>query len=91
MNKSNEKTAQQPQVKELICKLREIQVGLQNSLTHLQQTLAKFESDPEIVASLENAKRDAEARASSLETEVKQLREELEAIKDLLGFNADKK
>jgi hypothetical protein len=44
-----------------------------------------------LLTSLENAKRDAESRASNLEAEVEQLREELKAIKDLLGSNIEKK
>jgi len=90
LTKSGEKTAQDPKMEELICKLKEIQVGLKNNLADLQQKLAAFDSRPEILANLDHAKRDAEARASSLEEEVKQLREELDAIKDMLGPNAGK-
>jgi len=90
LTKSGEKTAQEPKMEELICKLKEIQVGLKNSLADLQLKLATFDSQPEVLANLDHAKRDAEARASSLEEEVKHLREELEAIKDMLGPGAGK-
>jgi hypothetical protein len=53
--------------------------------------LAALYSEPELLTSLENAKRDAESRADNLEAEVEQLREELKAIKDLLGSNMEKK
>ena len=91
MTKDKVETAQEPKMEELICKLRKIQVGLRKSLADLQQGLAAFDSQPEMLVSIENAKRDAEARACSLEAEVKQLREELEAIKDLLGSNAERR
>ena len=91
MAKSDRKTAQEPTMEELVCRLREIQVGLKRSLADLQQKLGELDSEPELSTSLENAKRDAEARASSLEAEVKQLREELKAIRDLLGSSGEKK
>ena len=76
---------------ELVCKLREIQVGLKLSLADLQQKLEPFYSSPDFLTDLEAAKLDAEGRASNLEAEVKQLREELKAIRDLLGSNVEKK
>jgi predicted nucleic acid-binding Zn-ribbon protein len=66
-------------------------LGLKHNLANLQQKLAALYSEPELLTSLENAKRDAESRANSLEAEVEQLREELKAIKDLLGSNMEKK
>jgi 4-diphosphocytidyl-2C-methyl-D-erythritol kinase len=60
-------------------------------LTNLQQKLAILDSEPALLTSLENAKRYAESRANDLEAEVNQLREELKAIKDLLGSNVEKK
>ena len=53
--------------------------------------MATLDSEPELLTSLQNAKRNAEEKASSLEAEVKQLREELKAIKDLVGSNIEKK
>jgi len=91
VTKFNEETVQEPKMEELIFKLREIQVGLRNSLADLHQRLDTFDSQPEMLARMENAKRDAEARACSLEAEVKQLREELEAIKELLGSNSERR
>jgi predicted nucleic acid-binding Zn-ribbon protein len=60
-------------------------------LADLKQKLATIYSEPELLTRLENAKRDAESRANNLEAEVEQLREELKAIKDLLGSNMEKK
>ena len=90
MIKSGGETAQEPKMEELICRLREIQVGFKNNLADLRQRLAAFDSQPELLASLENARRDAEARASSLEAEIKELREELEAVRDMLGPSLEK-
>jgi chromosome segregation ATPase len=95
MTKSNKKTSeatsQAPKIKDLIEKLWEIQLGLKQNLADLQQKLGTLDSEPELWVSLENAKKDAESRASDLEAEVKQLQEELKAIKDLLGLNMEKK
>lgn len=91
MTKSNRKVAeQQPKMAELVCQLREIQIGLKNNLADLQQKLFTFDSEAENLDDLQNAKRAAEAKASNLEAEVKILRDELKAIKDLLGFNVDR-
>jgi len=60
-------------------------------LANLQQKLAILDSEPALLTSLENAERYAESRANDLEAEVNQLREELKAIKDLLGSNVEKK
>ncbi len=91
MAKSNKKTSEAPKIKDLIEKLWEIQLGLKQNLADLQQKLGTLDSEPEWWVSLENAKKDAESKASDLEAEVKQLREELRAIKDLLGLNMEKK
>jgi chromosome segregation ATPase len=89
--KPNQKTAQAPKMEELVGRLREIQSGLKHNLEDLQQKLALLDSEPELVTSLENAKRDAELRADNLEAEVKRLRKDIKAIKDLLGSNMKKK
>ncbi len=75
---------------ELVCKLREIQVELKQSLSDLQMKLEPFYSEPDFLTNLDGTKRNAETRASSLEAEVKQLREELKAIRDLLGSKGEK-
>lgn len=49
-----------------------------------------LDSEPQLLSNLENARRDAEARASNLEAEVKQLREELKAVRDLLDSSMQK-
>jgi predicted nucleic acid-binding Zn-ribbon protein len=89
--KPNRETAQSPKIEELVGKLKEIQSGLKHNLADLQQKLAAIDSEPELFSSLLNARRDAESRANNLEAEIKRLREELKAIKDLLGSSIEKK
>ncbi|MGA3061232.1 MAG: hypothetical protein ABSD92_12815 [Candidatus Bathyarchaeia archaeon] len=91
MAKFNKKTEEAPKIEELIGKLKEIQLGLKQNLADLQQKLKTIYSEPELFTILASAQKDAESKASDLEAEVKQLREELEAIKDLLDLNMEKK
>ena len=85
MAESNGKIAQQPRMEDLIGRLREIQIGLKYSLVDSQEKLDAYDSRYKMLNSLENVRHEAETRASSLEDEVKNLREELRNIKDLLG------
>ena len=80
-----------PKTKEQIKRLKEIQLELRRNLAELQLKLEIFDSEPDFLISLESAKKDAELKANDLEAEVKRLREELKAIKDLLGTNIEKK
>jgi uncharacterized phage infection (PIP) family protein YhgE len=91
MINSEKKSSETPKIKDLIGKLWEIQLGLKQNLANLQQKIETLESEPKLSTILENAKKDAESRASNLEGEIKQLREELNDIKDLLGSNIEKK
>ncbi len=75
-------------IQELSVRLKEIIVGLKQNLAELHQNLAVLDLRPELY---ENLKADAEDRAENLEAEVKQLRDELEAVKELLGLSDKKK
>jgi hypothetical protein len=79
-----------PKLEELIGKLEEIQLGLQRNLSILHQTIETLDSSPELFNSLGLFEKDAESRASNLEAEVKQLREQLKIIKEILGLNTKK-
>jgi hypothetical protein len=50
-----------------------------------------LDSEPEFVEGIKSLRKDAESRASNLELEVKQLREEIKVIKELLGLNLKEK
>ena len=78
-------------LEEAVAKLQEIQLGLKQNLTWLHEKLATLDSGSTVQFNLTNIQRDAEMRASGLETEVKALREELRSIRELLGLNSEKK
>ncbi len=75
-------------MKDLFVRLMEIEAGLRRNLASLHENLATLDLRPELY---ENLKTDAETRAENLEEEVKQLRDELETVKGLLGLNDKKK
>lgn len=85
MTESGIKKEEVPKIKELIGKLKEIQSELKQDLLDLHQKMETFEIKPEGLSGLESFKKDAESRANNLEIEVKQLREQLAAIKEILG------
>ena len=71
---------------ESISRLKQIQEGLREVLDSLHDSIEVIESDP-----LQKLRVNAESKAIDLEAEVKRLREDLKAIKDLLGANSEKK
>ncbi len=73
-------------VDESLAKLKQIQNGLREVVDNLHEKIETIESEP-----LEKLRVDAESKANNLETEVKRLREDLKAVKDLLGNNLEKK
>jgi hypothetical protein len=90
MAKSNRDKVEAPKIEELISKLNEIQSGLKQNLLDFHQKISALDSEPKLLTSLEGFRRDAESKASRLEAEVKQLREQLEAVKEILGLNTKK-
>ncbi len=90
MTNSDRTKVEAPKLEELIGKLKEIQLELQRNLSILHQAIETLDSRPELLNSLELFEKDAESRASNLEAEVKQLREQLEIIKEILGLNTKK-
>jgi chromosome segregation ATPase len=91
MVKPKATASEAPNIQELVDKLRAIQLELKQTLVNLQEKMGSLEREPELFISLESLKEDAESRASNLEREVKQLREELRAVKDTLGIEPRKK
>jgi uncharacterized phage infection (PIP) family protein YhgE len=85
----------QPQQKltvaEVIAKLHEIQQGLGTLRDDLHSNIEALGEDPEFHDRMLDLQRDADQRASSLEREVKRLRSDVKAIKDLLGEDAEEK
>ena len=81
-----EKSSEAATLEQLVARLKEIQLGLKQNLANLNLRLGEFYSRPELSVSAESFKKEVESRAISLEEEVKQLREELTSIKDLLDL-----
>jgi predicted nucleic acid-binding Zn-ribbon protein len=91
MTKSNKAKYETPKIEELIIKLNQIQTDLKHSLLDLHQKIETIDAKPELLnSSLESFKKNAEVRASTLEAEVKQMREQISAVKKLLGLNKEK-
>jgi hypothetical protein len=78
-------------VPEAIAKLRMIQQGLSALVSCLHANIEALEEDPDVQDSLLDLQRDAKMRACSLEEEVKRLRGDVKAVKDLLGAEPEKK
>jgi predicted DsbA family dithiol-disulfide isomerase len=90
MIESDMKKVEAPKIEELVFKLKKIQSELKQDLADLHHKTETFEAKPELLSGLETFKKDAESRAYNLEEEVKQLREQLTAIKEILGINSEK-
>ena len=74
----------------LVERIVEIRLGLIQTLNNLKQNLQALESErPSVLFEIEEFKKDAESRASELEVEVNELREELRSLKDLLGLGKE--
>jgi cell shape-determining protein MreC len=73
-------------VDESLVKLKLIQLELREVVANLHEKIEIIESEP-----LQKIRLDVESKANSLEAEVKRLREDIKAIKDLLGINLEKK
>ena len=86
MANSDEKTSDIPKMEVSIAKLGEILLGLKQNLCNLHQKIEIIDSTPELQGIIKNHKKDIETRANELEAEVKWLREELKAIRDLSGL-----
>ncbi len=69
-----------------VSKLEQIRDELREVNANLHDQIESIESD-----SLQKLRFAAEVKASSLEVEVQQLREELKVIKEFLGTNLEKK
>jgi hypothetical protein len=81
------KNADESKIEKLVDQLLEIQLELRHNLANLQKKLAPFDSKPNVLSSLEGLKKETETKAGDLEAEVKRLRAELKAVRELLGSN----
>jgi hypothetical protein len=91
MAKSNGVKLDTAKIDELVVKLKQIQSELKLNLFDLHQKIEALDAKPELfVSSLGSITKKAESRASNLEAEIRQLREQITAIKELLGLNNEK-
>ena len=67
----------------LVCRLNEIQAGFRLNLANLHERLEAIDSRPDLLDNIDEAKLDAEIRANELDEEVKQLKDELRALKEI--------
>lgn len=82
--KSNENASFQLMVEQL----RGVEDGLMTVLRELRKKIEALENERAgLFAEVENLKKVAEAKAGKLENEVSKLREEVKALKELLGEN----
>lgn len=92
MSNSEPKQPQQKlTVSEAVAKLHEIQQGLETLRDDLHSNIEALGEDPDFQDRMLDLQRDAEERAMSLEREVKRLRSDLKAVKDLLGEDEEEK
>jgi DNA repair exonuclease SbcCD ATPase subunit len=88
---SNAKSAETKNVKVLVEKLEEIRKGLKQTLRGLREKISKLETErATLLVEIEKLKKVAEARANALEGDVKELREELRSLRELLGGSEER-
>ena len=77
-------------VKVLVERLKEIREGLKRTLRGLREKIGRLETErASLLVDIEELKKVAEARANALEVDVKELREELRSLKELLGVSEE--
>ena len=85
------KPAEAKNVSTLVRKIKEIQQGLKHTLRTLQEKIRIFETErSSLLFEVEELKKVAEIRASALEAEVNEPREELRSLRKLLGASDEK-
>ena len=85
------KPAEATNVSTLVRKIKEIQQGLKHTLRTLQEKIRIFETErSSLLFEVEELKKVAEIRASALEAEVNEPREELRSLRKLLGASDEK-
>ena len=85
------KSAEVTNVATLIAKIEEIRQGLKQTLRVLREKMKTLETErSSVLVEVENLKKVAEIRASALEAEVNELREELKSLRELLGASEER-
>ena len=85
------KIAEVTSIASLVVKLEEIRQGLSISLLVLRKKIRTLETEKgSLLFEVEKLKKVAETRASALEAEVNELREELRSLRELLGATEER-
>jgi len=85
---STAKPAETKNIKNMVKKIKEIREGLTQTLRALREKINTLETErASLLVEIEQLKKVAESRVNALEVEVKQLREELRSLRDLLGVS----
>jgi len=87
---SQARSAELNNVKVLVERLKEIREGLKRTLRGLREKINRLETErASLLMDIEELKKVAEARANALEVDVKELREELKSLRELLGVSEE--
>jgi septal ring factor EnvC (AmiA/AmiB activator) len=79
-------SAETTNVKNAVEKIRDIRDGFMQTLKALREKIKTLETErASMMVEIEKLKKAAESRASVLECEIGQLREEIQSLKELLG------
>ncbi len=78
-------------LKESAAELRQIQLALRKLMERLHGNIGLFQSASPSQVRFEVSDAEYEAQAKNLEEEIKQLRLELKAVKELLGIDSEKR
>ncbi len=71
---------------QIVMEVKEIHEGLKKSLANLRDRISLLETDrADLLLEIERLKNLAESRAGTLEIEIGQLRQEINALRDILG------
>jgi uncharacterized protein (UPF0335 family)/predicted RNA-binding Zn-ribbon protein involved in translation (DUF1610 family) len=85
------KSADLNNVKVLAERIQEIREGLKRTLRVLREKIERLETErASLLGDIEELKKVAEARANALEVDVKELREELRSLRELLGVSEER-
>ena len=88
---STAKPAETKNVKNLVEKVKEIREGLTQTLRVLREKINTLETErATLLVDIEQLKKVAESRANALEVKVKQLRDEIKSLRDLLGDSEER-
>ena len=87
---STAKPAETKNVKNLVEKIKEIREGLTQTLRTLREKINTLETErASLLMEIEQLKKVAGSRANALEVEVKQLREEIKSLRELLDVSGE--